>query len=268
MLENIKWLDRVLTSGSSLAGIVVLLKLLGFAEFQWVGIKFTPASAWIIGYAWVLFCLFTIAHYYVASLAINSLHKLWLNSSVEESERTFSQVTRTGNIFVRGLLPRTKHFRTAIGLYLYEMRIDDPTAWVSYLSSVLLMLAMVPFDLSNIGTFAIISVLAAYAVVMNWLIGSNWIVALSELVIPRHKSVYHARREQRRSDQRLLKMEGVAGWIGCTAPLLGLTIALLVITLGSLWDNACCLSGIAVLIMLSGSVALWLRYGIDWDSMS
>jgi hypothetical protein len=185
-IENARWLDKVLAAGTSLAGLIVLLKLTGATEFEWNSAKLSTDSAWVV------FVLFSVAHLYTAWLFIRSLNVLWAEDTLETSKQVFDEVTSTGGIFVRGLLPRTYYAKNRLGMYIYEMKSDDPSTWVTYGAAAVLIGAITPFDISNLNTFLILLTASFFIAYFNWMVGANWIVALSELTIDHNKSRYHS----------------------------------------------------------------------------
>jgi hypothetical protein len=64
VVHNADWVNRVLVSGTSIAGVVVLLKILGHSEFEWQDVKISVQGAWMV------FALFSVAHGYVAWLLV------------------------------------------------------------------------------------------------------------------------------------------------------------------------------------------------------
>jgi len=186
--NNSKWVDKVLWGGLILAGTIVLLKLNNKTSFEWVDIEFNTHKAWLI------LSLFTLAHLYTTWLLIRAIIRFWTVSSEAECQATFAKVTSSGGLLVRGLIPRTERVRN-----LYKMKWSDPTTIVSHLAALLLIPAIVPFDFSDQTQFYKYLGIAVAVMIINWLIGSSWAVALSQLTV-KHDEAYYLLRLARRKN--------------------------------------------------------------------
>ena len=188
VLENAKWMDKVLVSGVGIAGVIVLvivlLKLTGAKEFEWANMKFSTT------YAWPVCFILTVAHVYTAWLFIRSILTLWQQETSDNCRTAFQEVTTTGNLFVRKMIARTQRVRTRSGRYIVAMKIDDPSTWATYSAAGLLIAAIVPFDLTNIWLFLFLLAIATILTWVNWIVGSNWIIALSELTLEDEQAWY------------------------------------------------------------------------------
>lgn len=182
VVENGKWVDGVLISGAVLAGVVVMTKLIGTTEFEIQNVKFP------VEYAWAVFTVFSGVHFYTAWLLNRATFRLWNTHSTEKCLATFQEVTTTGGVFVRGLIPRTRLMKTTWGIKIYEMRLDDPSTWATHALALLLIAGIVPFDVSDPRRFWGFLFLAVVISAANWFIGSMWLVPLSELAIPHKES--------------------------------------------------------------------------------
>lgn len=192
VIENAKWVNRVLSAGLSISGVVLLLRLLGAKEFKWAGIQLSTSYAWL-----VLFIL-SIAHTYTAYLLVTASHELWLSSEPERCRATFGSLAKTGGLFFRGLIPRRlDRVKKSLVFQIYRMRGDDPTTWISCSAAILAFIAMVPFDLSNLTHFIDRFVLAVIIVGFNWCVGTTWVIALSELKAEPKEGIYHKRFEHK-----------------------------------------------------------------------
>lgn len=189
VIENAKWIDGVLLSGITLAGIIVAAKLIGTPEFEFQTLKFS------INYAWAVFSILTVIHFYTAWLLNREIFRVWTIHPAEKCLVTFQEITATGGVFVRGLIPRTKRVKTIFGIQIYEMRLDDPSTWATHLLAVILLTAIVPFDVSNPSFFGTMLLVALFITILNWFIGSMWLVPLSELAIPKKDSIILARQK-------------------------------------------------------------------------
>ncbi len=176
-IEDAKWVDKVLTGDASIAGIIVLLKILNLNVYVLNGITFKPENFWVIA------VLFTTAHAYVTLLLIRSLYELWKDGSLARNKAVYENITETGGIFIRGLSPRVT-FITYFGFFrVYIMDSFDPSTWVSHGAILLLMAAIIPWDLSHLSQNIFYWCMAIVIAVLNWLIGGTWSVALSSLTL-------------------------------------------------------------------------------------
>jgi hypothetical protein len=194
VIENAKWVDKILMVGTLAAGMIVLFKLLNLLNIINIttidigSLKNLPiTNGWLF---FVIFLLLTFAHYWTGILLLShSLHKLWQANSSELSEYAFNEVTTTGGIFVRGLIPRIENVGV---IYLIDMR--DPSAWAAHAAALALIFAIVPWYFAP--PFFILLVLAIVLMFVNWMIGSNWIILLSELKVEHDKAGAHMRIER------------------------------------------------------------------------
>lgn len=189
VVHNADWVNRVLVSGTGIAGVVVLLKILGHSEFEWQDVKISVQGAWLV------FTLFTFAHGYAAWLLIRSTHTLWASNAPKEAEETFLKVSSTGSLFVRGMIPRTKRIQHGDG-YIYLMDPKDPSTWLAHGAVILMIAATIPFKLGVATIFLALGSLVLSFV--NWQIGSHWVIALSELTVPNDEAHYNLRLAMQR----------------------------------------------------------------------
>jgi hypothetical protein len=89
------------------------------------------------------FGLFTLAHFYTALLLLRSTHRLWRDESEESQARTFDKVSATGGLFVRGMLPSVDLRKI---VWLQGINPHDPSTWLTRATSILLLLAIIPFS--------------------------------------------------------------------------------------------------------------------------
>jgi hypothetical protein len=189
VIENGKWIDGVLLTGTTVAAIAVVTKLVGATDFEFESFKIS------VDYMWVVFAVFTVIHFYTAWLFNRAIFDLWKTQSEEECLVAFQEITTTGGFFVRGLMPRIRYTKTIFGIRIYKMRLDDPSTWATHTLALLLIAAIIPFDMTNIQWFLNMVFLSMVIGIINWLIGSEWILSLSELSIPHEKSVILTNRQ-------------------------------------------------------------------------
>jgi hypothetical protein len=183
VVNNSNWVDKVLLSGIILAGMIVILKITDKAVFKWGDVELRTDKAWIVG------VLFSLAHLYTTWLFVKSIHTLWKAGNQENCQAAFNKVTSSGGLFVRGLMPRVK-----IVHGVYQMSWSDPSTLISHLAVLLIIPAVVPFDLSHPLRFLLYLGISLILMVFNWIVGSNWAIALSQLTVERDKALYHLKR--------------------------------------------------------------------------
>jgi len=172
VMASTDWVNRVLTGGLILSGVVVLLKLTGKSQFKWADVEFSLSSAWMV------FALFTLAHFYTALLLLRSTHRLWRDGTPESKARTFDKVSATGGLFVRGMLPSVDLRKI---VWVQGINPHDPSTWLTRAASILLLLAIVPFAKVASLSFLLYAFVAVLIMSVNWLIGSLWLVSIAEL---------------------------------------------------------------------------------------
>jgi hypothetical protein len=208
VIANEKSVDVLLTASTTLAGIIVLLKLTGGREFTWNTIQFSVED-----YPLLIFSLLSVAHFFTAYRIVLSTHALWKANSPGHGRTAFREVTATGGIFVRELVPRVERRKN---LWMYKVKLSDPSAWAAYGGALLLPFAIVPFDLSNLFRFYAFFAGALFITLLNWLIGSIWVVSLSELTQKYDEAWYHQRLEAShlrfsfQIDRYLVRLVGVS----------------------------------------------------------
>ncbi len=173
VVENAKWIDGILWSMCLVATALILLKALGKREFKWQDITFDTSMAWIV------FSILTVAHLYSALLVIRSLRRLWPLADALSRRRLFDKITSTGGAFVRGLVARTQCIDDWTLYVRYKMDYRDPSAWLALGSLPLLVAAITPFSISR--AFIWWLILGIILAELNWIIGSHWVIALSDL---------------------------------------------------------------------------------------
>ena len=198
--ENVAWLDKVLWAALTLTLAVSLLRFVKADHFSWIGIELETYHALIV------LSILTVAHFYVTVLLLRCLRWSWQLASKEDRLRIYNQITSSAGPFIRGMVARTVRLRTWHGMWIYSMTPNDPTAWVSILTVALALMAILPFHTRPL-LLVMCQVFAAIMLVgFNWVIGTNWAIALSELSTDWEKSVFFGRVRDWRSLQRVTKM--------------------------------------------------------------
>jgi hypothetical protein len=176
VVADSKWLDRLILSAMVVSLAIIAAKALGGGSFK-LGDTEVPTK-----YAWIVFSGFSVIHLYLACLIIKSSHKLWQDSSTPAD--TFLKLTAEGGVLLRGLVPRVSR-RMRGETYIFKMPFSDLTIWPSYLAIILLMAAVVPFSVNPFERFYLLTLIGLLLAYVNWRIAANWLVALSDLTLPK-----------------------------------------------------------------------------------
>lgn len=170
-----RWVDAVLWTGAVAVLVTLACYVTGQTEFSVLGATLS------LRHGWLMFLLLTLAHLYTAALLVRGVRQFWSTASVAEGEAVFKQVTQAGGLFMRGMKPRVFGEKGDAVV----VTPSDPAYWVGAAFCVLLFVAVL-LPAPSLQTF----VLAALIARINWIIGSQWAIALSELTIPRSQSQY------------------------------------------------------------------------------
>lgn len=183
VLASSKWLNNVLLFGFILALIIAISKSIGeIQQITLLEIVEIPLK-----YSWLLFSIFTLAHAYTTFLFIKAVRKYWNLEGSMECSNLFEELTGTGGIFMRGLVPRLLE-----GGRIARMSNTDISSWMSHIGGILLFFAIVPYEL-KISLLTLTGLLITY---INWIIGSQWAIALSELAIAKERAFYLSGRRE------------------------------------------------------------------------
>lgn len=183
-------LEAVLTTGAALAGIIVFLKLIGKRQFKVWGVEVD------LGYAWVVFCAFTCAHIYIAVRFVQRCLEIFTATEVSNQD-AWKALTAGKLLWFDGLIARVEEVVTGTGIHLYVMDLSDPTTWLAHIAVVALFVAILRWReatwnvrVASLGAALVLSI-------VNWMVGSNWIIAASELSLEDpSKSTYLRRWQQ------------------------------------------------------------------------
>jgi hypothetical protein len=197
---NISWLDKMLWIGLTLSLIIVLLRISGHPEFAWLGVKFKTS------YAFVIFGILSIVHFYVTVILLNTIRVSWRWCSTKQRLDIFFEVVSTSGPFIRGMTERSQRMYGSSRLWGYTMAPDDPSVWVSLLAVILAFFALLPFRLTPVLPLLTKLVCVFLLIGFNWVIGTNWAVALSELSIERKTSLFFGRVKSWRDTYKVRKM--------------------------------------------------------------
>jgi MFS family permease len=179
----VKNVARVLLTGSIVSLVVIIGKLFGRNEDLKVGDISIPLQ-----YAWLVFVVLTIAHGFTASFLVLAIRRfIEGESSEDERQQIFDEVKAESNPFIYGLIPRSTPRRP--GSRRYSMDKSDPSTWIAYFALILLVAAILPWHVGSDGSWEwstngkswLLVALAMVLGAVNWLIGSVWVIVLSQL---------------------------------------------------------------------------------------
>ena len=176
LVKSASRLEAVLNFGGASAGIVVLAKLLGGSDFEIWGLKVK------LVWTWIPFAALTIAHLYGALLFIRRAYGLFVAGDTSRS-KAWEKLTSGGLLWFDGFIARREARKLPLGFVVYRMSLGDPTTWLAH--GVALGFFVAIFDWQNANwTMRLATGLAGGVIlVVNWLIGTNWAVAASELAL-------------------------------------------------------------------------------------
>ena len=174
VLSNITWLNVVLFVGVMTLLVSLLSRVVGLTSGLEV-IRITVAAGGVL----------TVAHIYVANLLNKSLQVVWREQSLESRMALFARITKTGGPFVRGLMARRVQHES----HIVKMSLRDPTTYLALLSAATLVVAMVPFDQPAKTTVLYASV-GLFLLFVNWMRGTAWGLALSDIAREKTDSHY------------------------------------------------------------------------------
>jgi hypothetical protein len=145
-------------------------------------------------WAWLVFTAFTVAHVFASIFAALYSYRLYLSkTSRTKVVRVYNEISTSKCLYIRGVSGRD---RTVQDGAFYRMRWDDPSTWVAHLGAVGALIAMLPWRYGSTLEIAPSTnrwadvLLALGLLIVNWLAGSVWAVALWELAKPRDQSTY------------------------------------------------------------------------------
>ena len=178
---------RILLIGTALAAAVIGARLFGN------GGKVAIASGAVnvpANWAWILFLVLTLGH---------GVYGFWLVRNIgifrEQHKndpdccKLIERIRSEPNMFVFGLIPRLPLKQ---GKHLIPMSWKDPSTKFSYFALLTFLVSMLPWYVAANGAlnwvtgswFWVSLVAAVILALANWLLGTNWIFALSKLTEP------------------------------------------------------------------------------------
>ena len=141
-------------------------------------------------YIWIFFAALTLAHYLYASSLSQSIVRFWDSEESTDRRRSlFEKITSDPNLFVFGLIPRSKPIKP--GSRRYRMDGSDPSTWITILAMSVFVISMLPWYVTATGSLKwstgwtlFIPLAAALMLgIANWLVGGIWLILLSQLTV-------------------------------------------------------------------------------------
>ncbi|MBQ1047444.1 hypothetical protein KBX50_02945 [Micromonospora sp. C51] len=180
VVSRVKKCAATLSAASLLAAATVLARLTGNVEFEVLGVDVN------LRHSWLLFGAITACHVVWAYFAVSAMSDL---NATREFRRLRDKVLRDVRNDEHWLLNGiTRRLSTRYDR-VFVMSMRDPTTWFFYGIATLSLAAMVPWvlthgvlRLANTPSEAIgITAIAAILVMLNWIVGSIWVISLTEL---------------------------------------------------------------------------------------
>lgn len=175
--ENSKWVNAVFISGIAFCLSLLSAKFLGVSTFKWRSTDLDISDIRVLG---VVCLIFTGSHWYASKLLLQSVLEFWKAKHFSERFKLFEQLRASGGVLMRGFLPRERK-EVRKNLYVYRIRSTDPTIWIAYGSVLVIIISITSWQYFNSYAFWKSLFLSTVTAFMNWHIGSNWVVALTEL---------------------------------------------------------------------------------------
>lgn len=177
-------IGRVLDVMSGVGLIVIAFRVMGGSSGKidvWDKLPKIPFDM-----VWLIFLAGTLIHAFMTFFFAQFIHDLLRDPavSVEDKIGAFEDVTTDGSHYMR--ITEGRPVRPGSRIAIMSLR--DPSTWISHLGAIALFLAIAPWTIRNgirfpehsaqiVGGF----LMALTLTVANWLIGSQWAVALSRL---------------------------------------------------------------------------------------
>jgi hypothetical protein len=177
-------ISATLLAGGTVAGIAVIVRVLGYDKFKWHDVEIPLSyTAAIIG-------LGTIAHVFWVRFLILHLSKLVSindqNPNQDIFQAVFDDIRSKKTLFLRNMISRSKQISD--GSHLWRMSGEDPTTWLAYSLALLTFVAILPWRIDHGLRWAEPRwVIVAYGVIglilvaINWWVGGLWIINLSRM---------------------------------------------------------------------------------------
>jgi hypothetical protein len=166
-------LGRLLVSAFFLIAFLLLLRVFGAPSIVVGGVPIQVEKAW------VAILLLTAAHFYYGEALINELARFRRSQTPQACRSLFDDITGGGSYALQGFKARVRVPNSRIWI----MSSDDPTTWRYYAAAIGLLIVCLPTSLAPLSSFFLHLLLSLLVPVGNWMVGSRWAIALSELVM-------------------------------------------------------------------------------------
>lgn len=209
---HISALAKVFFFAATFGFAVVAARAFGIGHVGAIGIE-TPLS-WV----WVVFLGITAIHVFLGVTIVESLGSLLdLQKPDEPSviEQVYREVRSQNTVFLRGLLARTP----TAGGRLWEMSWRDPTTVVFVGLCLLDFVAILPWKVAGgrlewateTRNVLLLFVIGVLLLAFNWVVGSRWTIAISELRTPSRRAMLLASS----SDMSIVRTGELSGGCSC-----------------------------------------------------
>lgn len=133
-----------------------------------------------------------VPHLYMAfQLLLRCIHLFYDYHA--HAATAFDKLTNSQSLFFMGMFASLSHGISGNGVLFVRMRWSDPLTWLSYGVAVLVFVAI--SQCRNAGWRVRLSTSSAALLIVacNWIIGTNWAFAISELTLPIDQSIFLSR---------------------------------------------------------------------------
>jgi hypothetical protein len=140
VINSATWINDVLVAGAALAGTVCLLK-----AFKKQEVKVWGDLTIDLSYSWVVFSIFTAAHFYVTYVFVQAASAAQA-AGAESSAAAWNKLTTSTLLFFHGLISRLNCFPNPLGSVpkiICDMDLKDPTTLLAHASAICLFIAVV-----------------------------------------------------------------------------------------------------------------------------
>ena len=151
-----------------LAISTILLRLTGGNNIKVYGVDIP------LDWAWVPITAFTLFHGIFTVEFVRSIRRYWELTEPSDYFKLFIDITTEGGLFMRGMTPRILPATGGPAPMGTEL-----ATWLTHAAAICLFFALLPSS-----GFSSLQAIPAYILTyLNWLIGSRWAIALSELAV-------------------------------------------------------------------------------------
>ena len=174
LVSNANWINSVIVAGLLLCLTVVLIKL--FAKNEEPKVLGVPIP---LRFFWIIVAGLTIAHVYCTILFCANASELFYIADDSAKMDAFWKLSKGGPLFFRGLVRRS----ATNGGFFVEMDMRDSTTWLAHAAAILVIVALTQWRKRSWWQRILSIVVAIMLLSVNWVAGTNWAFATSQLYV-------------------------------------------------------------------------------------